>query len=65
MAKQDNFLPQPLPSTQADELKPQADLTEPTLAEIDTRATTVTTVLHEILAQREENFYVHHWGINE
>jgi hypothetical protein len=65
MAKQQLPAPQPIPSTEVENRNLPVDSIEPTLVETDTRASATTTVLHEILAQRDDNYYVHHWGINE
>jgi hypothetical protein len=57
--------PQSVPSTEAENQNVPADPLEPTPVDIEARASTTTTVLHEILAQRDDNYYVYHWGINE
>ncbi len=65
MAKQDISFPQSIPSTELDSQNVPVDSIESALVEIDTRASTTTTVLQEILAQSEDRRYTYHWGINE
>jgi len=65
MAKQQPLSPEPIPSTELVNRNVPVDPIESTLKEIDARASTTTTVLHEILAQSDDRRYAYHWGINE
>ncbi len=65
MAKQEPPSPQSIPSTDFDTPKVPVDSLETTLDQLEARASVTTTVLQEILARSGDNYYVHHWGINE
>ena len=65
MAKQQTPSPQPIPSTEVEKHNLPVDSIEPILLDLDTRASTTTTVLQEILAQGDDRYDAHHWGINE
>ncbi len=65
MTKKEPPSPQPIPSTDAETRDALVDSMETTLVELETRASTTTTVLQEILAHGDERRYVNHWGINE
>jgi len=65
MAKQEPIFPQPIPSSDVENHTLPVDSIETTLADLEARSSTTTTVLQEILTQGDERYYVRHWGINE
>lgn len=65
MTKQDLPSPQPIPPSEVEDRSSTVASIEATLLELETRASTKTSVLQEILARGDDRPYVHHWGINE
>ena len=65
MARQQPPSPQAIPSTDGESHNEPVDWIETTWGDIEARASTNTKVLLEMLAQGDDRYYVHHWGINE
>jgi hypothetical protein len=65
MAEQQTPSPELIPSTEVEKLNEPVDSIGRIPLDLDTRASTTTTVLQEILARGDDRYYAHHWGINE
>lgn len=65
MAEQQTPSQEPIPSTDREDQNLPAESVEPTLRDLDARASTTTTLLQAILADGDDRLYVRHWGINE
>ncbi len=65
MAKQQTPSPESAPAPEVEKFNLPVDPIEPILRDLETRASTTTSVLQEILARGDDRYYTHHWGINE